>query len=196
MTSQPSKKEAPKGAFIYEPAVEFPLDTKVYATYQEARAGLVDRDMVVSRKYKEQQWRAMRIGAHPDIVFFARLLIAKAGAQGIPLFPHEFVRTPARQQWLKDTGKSDASPAKGPHVWGCAVDIIHSTKGWNLTAMQWELIGSIGKELAIQRALHITWGGDWPPLKNKVGWDPAHWQIHGWRSQMTGYPFMPINGRN
>lgn len=188
-----SGAKPPKGGFVYEPEAQWPGDIVVHDDYRKAREGLIDRDMIVSRKYQDQQWRAMRIGAHPEILLFTRLFVAKLKKLGIPVFPSEIVRTPARQAQLYKDGFSKAVGAKAPHPYGCAVDLIHSVHGWNMSPKQWEFFGVLGKELAIQRGIKIVWGGDWPPIKNKVGWDPAHWQLRNWREEMTGFPFMPAN---
>jgi len=162
-------------------------------TYREARDRMIDAKMIVSRKYQEQQWRALRVGAHPQILEFGNYLVAKLKKLNIPVFANEYVRTAERQKHLKATGMSDAGPANGPHVWGCAVDIVHSVHGWSLSKKQWEFIGKLGKELAVARSIPIVWGGDWPPIVEKVGWDPAHWQLKHWRQEMSGFPFMPPN---
>lgn len=181
----------PKGGFVYRPDAEFPGDVVVHETYKLARADLIDAEWCQSRNFQEQQWRAMRIGAHPQIIDFTRYMVAKMRKLNIPVFASEIVRTQERQLQLYKDGFSNAKGAKAPHVYGMAVDIIHARKGWNLSQKQWELIGKLGKELAIQRGIAITWGGDWPPLKERVGWDPAHWQLRHWREEMTGFPFMP-----
>jgi len=181
----------PQGGFVYRPDAEFPGEVVVHESYKQARADLVDAEWCRSRNHTEQQWRAMRIGAHPQIIDFTRYFVAKMKKLNIPVHASEIIRTPQRQKQLYEDGFSKAVGAKAPHPYGCAVDIIHSRKGWNLSQKQWELIGKLGKELAIQRGIAITWGGDWPPLKEKVGWDPAHWQLTHWRQEMTGFPFMP-----
>ncbi|UYD39167.1 MAG: peptidase [Wigfec virus K19_56] len=183
----------PRGGFVYEPEATFPGDVIVHEEYKAARAALVNREMCGSRKYQEQQWRALRLGAHPDIILFTRYFCAKLKKIGIPVFASEIVRTPQRQRQLYEQGFSKAVGAKAPHPYGCAVDLVHSVHGWNLSQKQWEFFGVLGKELAIQRGIAITWGGDWPPLKEKVGWDPAHWQLKHWRQEMTGFPFLPHN---
>lgn len=181
----------PYGGFVYQPEAEWPDEVVVHSTYVKARTAMVRADFIRTQKYQDQQWRAMRIGAHPQMLLFTRLLIAKAKRLNIPLFASEIVRTPERQAQLYADGFSKAIGAKAPHVFGCAADIVHSTLGWSLEAKQWELLGKLGKELAIQRTIPIVWGGDWPPLSNGVGWDPAHWQLKHWREEMTGFPFMP-----
>lgn len=183
----------PKGGFVYSPPLFFPGEPVVHEQYKEARAALIDRKMVKSRTFQEQQWRSLQIGAHPEMLRFMRLFVAKMAALGIPVFPAEIVRTAQRQTQLLQDGFSKAPPAKAPHVWGCAVDLVHSVYGWNMSPKQWEFFGHVGKELAKQRTCAVTWGGDWPPIKEKVGWDPAHWQIAQWRSEMAGFPWMPTN---
>lgn len=181
----------PKGGFVYEPPEVWPGEVTVHETYKLARAELIDRDMLVSRNYLEQQWRALRIGANPELLLFTRLFVAKLAKLGIPVFPSEIVRTPQRQLQLYKDGFSKAKGAKAPHPYGCAVDLVHSVRGWSLSKKQWEFFGVLGKELANQRGIAITWGGDWPPIVDKVGWDPAHWQLTGWREKMTGFPWPP-----
>lgn len=196
MIIQPNKPglvRPPKGGLIYEPEGYYPGEVVVHETFQQARAEMIDRDMTVSRRYQEQQWRALRIGAHPQIIEFTVMFIAKMKKLNIPMYPNEIVRTHARQKQLVQEGKSKAQGAKAPHPYGCAVDIVHSVHGWSLSKKQWQLVGQLGKELAIQRGIAIVWGGDWPPLVEQVGWDPAHWQLKHWREDMTGFPFMPQN---
>lgn len=192
----PLYAKPPRGGFVYEPEAKFPGDYVVHVNYKEALRDLKDAKMLVSKKYQEQQWRALRIGAHPGIILHMRLMVARFKQIGIPVFASEIVRSHARQAELKADGFSKASGAKAPHPFGCAYDLIHSVHGWNLSPMQWEFFGHVGKELAIQRNIPITWGGDWPPIKNKVGWDPAHWQLRHWRQEMTDFPFMPTNLRD
>jgi len=191
MRSIINNAKPPKGGFVYEPPVIFPGEEVNDDYYKEAWRAMIDRKMCVSIKYQEQQWRAMRIGAHPDLLRFMILLIARMKALGVPMFASEIIRSNERQNQLYLDGFSKAKPGHGPHPFGLAFDLIHSVRGWNLTKKQWEFVGHIGKELAIQRSIPITWGGDFKPIVDRVGWDPAHWQLAEWRQKMSGYPFMP-----
>lgn len=198
MLLKPNKDGArpPKGGLVYEPEGYYPGEVVIHETYVDARREMVDRDATVSRRYQEQQWRALRLGAHPLIIDFTVMFIAKMKKLNIPMFCSEMVRTAERQKQLYEQGLSKAVGAKAPHPYGCAADIVHGVHGWNLSKKQWELIGELGKELAIQRGIAIVWGGDWPPIVEKVGWDPAHWQLKHWRQEMTGFPFIPAsNGK-
>lgn len=173
------------------PTEPFPGDVQEYPTYKAALAAMVDQKMCMSLKYQEQQWRALQIGAHPELLRYMRLLVAKFRQLNIPMFPAEVVRTHERQKQLYAEGFSQAVGAKAPHPFGCAFDLVHSIHGWSLTKKQWEFVGHVGKELAIQRGIGIKWGGDFKPIVDKVGWDPAHWQLTAWRQEMANYPWPP-----
>lgn len=191
--SSPDNAKPPKGGFVYEPPVIFPPDKVEDDYYREAWHGMIDRKMCQSRKYKEQQWRGIRVGAHPAVLRHGNLLVGKMHSLGVPVFMSEIIRSNERQNQLYKDGFSKAKAGKGPHPYGLAYDLVHSVHGWNLSAKQWEFIGHVGKWLAISYALPIDWGGDWPPLKDKVGWDPAHWQLRKWRQVMSDYPWPPFN---
>lgn len=137
---------------------------------------MADPGFLRSSKWQEQQWRAKREGAHPDILEFERLLVAKLKKLGVPVFASEVWRDKSRQAELYVKGFSKAPPGKSPHQHGMAVDIVHSVKGWELDRKQWALIGHLGKELAIQRGLKVTWGGDFKSI-----YDPAHWELTQWK---------------
>lgn len=145
---------------------------------------MVDRPFLQSRKWQEQQTRAWREEAHPDILEFERVFIKRLTRQGIPAFASEVMRTAERQNDLYALGHSKAKGGQSPHQYGCAVDIVHSVKGWNLDRQQWDLLAHIGKELATQKGIKLVWGGDFESL-----YDPAHWELADWRSQKAEFPF-------
>lgn len=145
-----------------------------------------DRAFVAAPKWKSQQLRANREGAHPRILEFEKALVKKMASLGVPMFAHEFVRDEARQTELFIRGHSKAKAGQSPHQFGLAVDIIHSVKAWNLTRAQWDLIGRFGKELATQRGLHVKWGGDFETI-----WDPAHWELRDWKNHKDATTWPP-----
>jgi len=64
-----------------------------------------------------------------------------------------------------------------------AVDIIHATRGWNLTAKEWQVVGAIGHEIARKRNIDMEWGGDWDGHDGRPNfYDPAHWQLKSWKT--------------
>lgn len=169
-------------------------------TYAKALEGLRDPGFLTLPKWQEQQWKANKDGAHVRLVGgwewtenvredgtqiwrehrgFVPVFIRRMQQLGVPMYAHCIVRTEAEQQKLFDAGKSKDSPADGiwPHkAW--AADIVHSTKHWDMTPMQWKLIGHIGKEVAHSLQVKVTWGGDWS------FYDPAHWELADWRERV------------
>ncbi|MDN2583396.1 M15 family metallopeptidase [Aquibium sp. ELW1220] len=142
---------------------------------------MVDRPFCFSEKYGEQQGRADRLGAQPEILDFERALIKRAFKLGIPLFAHCVNRGSAEQNRLYRLRRSKARAGESPHNFGAAVDIVHGIKAWALTRRQWQIIGHLGKEIATQRGLAVVWGGDWE------FYDPAHWELANWREIRARY---------
>lgn len=168
----------------------FPPDLPVPATYSEALRGLVNKARLQSQMWAQQQYRANRVGAHPDLLEFERVFIKRMSKLGVPLFAAEVVRSSQRQEELFALGNSRAKGGQSAHQYGCAVDIVHSIRGWNLAPKEWAVIGHVGKELIVSKGFAMTsnaWGGDWS------FWDPAHWQIADWRNQVTDYPWPKLD---
>lgn len=103
---------------------------------------------------------------------------------GVPMMATEFIRSEARQNDLYALGNSRARGGQSPHQYGLAVDVVHAKHGWQIDKKAWALIGHVGKEAARQAGLHIEWGGDFGTI-----WDPAHWQLEGWKDLKGGYPW-------
>lgn len=167
------------------PAV--PLSVPYPEDYRQAIERVVNKDQVKSMKLTSQRLRAVRAGAYPQLLQFNDLLLNRLDKVGIPAWSHCIVRTAAVQAQLRADGFSKVR--FGAHMAGLATDIVHSIYAWDMSPEEWSFFGAIGKELAKQRGIPIQWGGDWPPLVKGVGWDPAHWQIKGWKALATGYPF-------
>jgi hypothetical protein len=142
---------------------------------------MVDREFCFSKKYGEQQFRADRFGAQPDVLKFERLLVKRAFKLGVPLFAHCVIRGGADQNEMFRQGKSKARAGESPHNYGAAVDVIHGTKAWALSRKQWLIVGHLGKEAAAAAGLAVVWGGDWS------FWDPAHWELADWREIRARY---------
>lgn len=152
---------------------------------------IVNKEQVVSRKLTEQRARPLAGGAAPELLDFLYLFYKRLDGRGIPMFAHTIVRTPEEQQKLFLDGFSRDSPSDGiyPHK-GCAFDLVHSIYAWDMSPQEWLIIGEVGKELAKQRRFDIVWGGDWlRKPTDRVGWDPAHWELRDFRERCKGYPF-------
>jgi len=103
-------------------------------------------------------------------------MFAACKARNIPVEAFEMLRNEARQDALYAEGRSKAKAGNSPHQYGMAVDVVHATRYWQLSKKEWDILGSIGKEVARRRNIKIEWGGDWEKF-----WDPAHWQLQNWR---------------
>ncbi|MBB4952251.1 hypothetical protein H4S14_000293 [Agrobacterium vitis] len=144
--------------------------------YSAELRGMIDRSFIASDRHKGQHNRADRSRVHPEIVEFERVFIKRMAKLGVPMFAHCVYRSDTEQQRLYVRGNSRAKPGQSPHAYGFAVDLVHGTKAWDLTRKQWDLVGHVGKEVAASLGLHVVWGGDWS------FYDPAHWELAGWRS--------------
>lgn len=121
------------------------------------------------------------------LVDFMRALKAEMARYQIPMAFFEGWRSAGRQHQLLMDGVSKAAGGQSPHQYGLAFDYVHAMRGWKLTPAEWAQIGAIGKEVARKRKVPIEWGGDWK------FYDPAHWQIKGWRNWKS---IMDVMGKN
>lgn len=144
---------------------------------------MVDRPFLASQNWQQQQWRANREGAHPFIIEFERVFIKRMAKLGVPMFGHCVIRTAEEQDNLFALGNSRARAGQSPHNFGCAVDLVHSVKAWNLDRKQWALVGHVGKEIGNRLQVKVDWGGDWD------FYDPAHWEIDLWKTWKDQYPW-------
>lgn len=154
-------------------------DEPVHKDYPEAAYKLADRNAFRKPEIKRAQDEVEFRGVHPEIVEFWRAMYKACKARNIPVIAFEMLRTPQRQDELYKSGRSKARGYQSPHQFGCAVDIVHAVDFWQISKKQWDIIGSIGKEVARKRNLKLEWGGDWENL-----WDPAHWQLENWRKRV------------
>jgi hypothetical protein len=115
-------------------------------------------------------------GVHPQIVEFWKAFRDECGKRNISVRAFEFVRSAKRQNELKAQGRSNAPAGKSPHQYGCAVDIISSKHGWNLTKKEWDILIAIGDEVARKRKIKMKNGAAFDGL-----YDPAHWELKNWQ---------------
>ena len=144
--------------------------------YGSAIRSISDRTFCQSQKYRDQQLRADRSGAHPDILEFERRLITKARKQDIPLYCHCCNRGQHEQTNLFVRGVTKARAGQSAHNYGLAIDVIHSVKAWDIDRKAWAFLGHMGKEISVQSGIEVTWGGDWK------FWDPSHWELRDWKT--------------
>lgn len=139
----------------------------------------MDKPFTTTFKFREQQGRADRKNARPEIVTFERALVQALRRQGMPFFCHNMWRDDEWQDRLFAQGVSNSRAGQSPHNHGMAADIVHSKYAWELHRLSWDLVGHIGYEVAKRLQIAIQWGGDW-----KDPWDPAHWEMKDWRTMV------------
>jgi len=147
----------------------------VHKDHIEAMRSLADPEAMKQFKYKQMHTTLDFEGVHPDIIKFWKSVHKAMKLRDIPVRAFELKRSHARQQELYDKGVSKAVPGQSAHNYGCAIDIIHSKKAWNLSKKQWDCMVAIQKECARKCNVKLISGDDWD------FWDPAHWELKNWR---------------
>lgn len=154
--------------------------------YKDARKFLVNSAFIQSRAYGDQLMRADETGVHPDLLAFNNAFVAKCASFGMPVFSNEIWRSPERQNELNARGNSNAGAYESPHQYGCATDIVSGLHFWDVPRLCWDILGHMGHELAIQKGIDITWGGEFRTL-----YDPAHWELTHWK-KLSSFPRPPL----
>lgn len=130
-----------------------------------------------SEAYQAQLRQANREGADERILLFENRFITRMQKLHVPLMAHNMVRTPAEQKaaYVRGVSHKDGSKPYAHRAW--AVDLVHGLYLWEpgMPRECWDLLGHIGKEVAVQNGLKLVWGGDW-----SNPWDPAHWECADW----------------
>lgn len=162
-------------ALAFPDHLPIPETAIVAGGYREALNSVRDRAYLMGERYAAQQMRADRDGVNMRLLGFYDAFQRQLRALGVPMFAAEFRRSAQRQDELHAAGVTKALRGQSPHGYGMAFDLVHSKLGWDLTRQQWTLIGHIGKSVAARGRMKIDWGGDWE------FYDPAHWQVRGWR---------------
>lgn len=141
------------------------------------------------RDWQRADWQSVHMG----IQEWAARFLLEAKRYEIPLFVHEAYRTAAMQAQHFRNGHTKLQGNVAPHRQGKAVDIVHGRYGWTLTDDEWLFLNKMGldvhRRMMAARPAHqrfdLEWGGDWRRGRAvKVGWDPAHWEVKGWRSSL------------
>jgi len=163
----------------------------------DAPARLMNAQHLLSNAHLRQMDRANWNGADPRIQEFAGRLLAALRKRNIHFYVFEAVRSKKDQDEYLAKGTSKARWPNAPHCRGGAVDIVHCNYFWDLTTDEWLLVGKLGKDLhdALMRKTplkdryEIVWGGDWRKRPtDRLGWDPAHWELRDWKTLPVSPP--------
>jgi len=133
---------------------------------------------------------------HEGLTILAAKSVVHFRKAEIPMFIHAAWRSKEVQDAARARGASSNSYPFAAHCQGKAFDIVHSVYAWDMTPMEWLFVGKVVKdihrkmmkELKPELRWELEWGGDWfrgRPRRNEyeVGWDPAHFEVKGWRKQ-------------
>lgn len=162
------------------------IDLKPAAKFDQVRYTLAESPMFfTSVQHLRQGQRADYYGVLPEVQLFGARLIEELRSNDMPFFVVEAYRTPQRQTELRKSGGNVTflSGDNAPHPRGCALDIVHATRPYKLSDIEYEYVGLIGKRIAERMNLNMEWGGDWRMR------DMPHWQLANWRD----FPPLPPN---
>jgi hypothetical protein len=133
------------------------------------------REARYPREKMQEPKRQSRFTYTDGPMFFLGLQIVKAMQDaGYPAKIHECYRPPERQDALFAKGKSKARAWSSPHQFLEAVDIIHPSKGWNVSDEYWDTLHACATIVEEKFGVEFEHGYDW-------GWDKAHIELKDWR---------------
>ena len=137
----------------------------------------VSETFFLSSRYLALHDRADWSFVDPALSFFAASFIERLRSRGIPMYVHSAFRSKREQDALLEAKTSKLEYPLSAHNQGMAVDIVHARFHWDMTRQEWSVLGKIGKEVATSLGFDVVWGGDWS------FYDPAHWQVAGYRDR-------------
>lgn len=109
-----------------------------------------------------QRSRDRMRGVHPDLI---AVVEAAIGLSPVDFMITEGLRTPQRQRALVRAGASRTLASR--HLTGHAVDVAALVEG--KVRWDWPLYPKIAaafRKAARERGVALTWGGDWPRLRD------------------------------
>jgi hypothetical protein len=108
--------------------------------------------------------------------FLGQQIVKAMQDAGYPAMISECYRSPERQARIKAMGKgrTNAGPWQSPHQYLEAVDIIHPSKGWNVSQEYWDTLATCARIVGDKYGVEFDGGFNW-------GWDYAHIELENWR---------------
>jgi len=156
-----------------------------------APARLMAHQFLTSGARAKQLHRADWQNTDKRLRVWAARVVLRAEKWGVPLYVHAAYRGKDEQDALLKAGTSKTRYPKSAHNIGEAVDIVHGVYHWNLTPDEWRFIRHLAVDelrkfnatLSASKRLHLNWGGDDGSAGDTFRWDPAHWEIVGYRAR-------------
>jgi hypothetical protein len=140
---------------------------------------------------------------HPEFAPVWTTIQDSIAMYNLPLIVFEAYRSPERQTYLYEEGRSKLKGKQGAHTYGMAVDVVLDTDGFTDLAgfSPWET-GVKGGQVVFPDVLavwlyfgrvlsmehpNVTWGGNWRKGRKKpLGWDPYHVELDNWTLHALG----------
>lgn len=159
----------------------------------EASRRLHFKSFFYSQAHLKQWERADWQHTDPRIQLFTGHLLIALQKLGMPFYAHSAFRSEAEQAKAFNSGHSKLVWPVAPHCQGKAVDIVHSRFHWDMTTDEWLLVGRIAHDVHAslmadtpkEKRWALVWGGNWKKPGQLLGWDPAHFEIAGWRNVIS-----------
>lgn len=109
--------------------------------------------------------------------FLARKIVDHMNSSGYPATVVELYRSPERQEELvrKRPRVTNAGPFQSAHQYSLAADIIHPTKGWDVSEQYWEQLAAVVRIVAERYQVPLEHGHHWKFR------DSAHVELRDWR---------------
>lgn len=137
------------------------------------------RDAMFPREKMQTPKRQTRFTYTDGPMFYIGQQIVKAMQDaGYPAKISECYRSPERQNQLFAKRTSKARAWQSPHQFLEAVDIIHPSKGWNVSQEYWDTLNACARIVEEKYNVQLTYGYDW-------GWDMAHIELTDWKTVKT-----------
>lgn len=111
------------------------------------------------------------------MLYIGQQIVRAMQDAGYPAKIAEYYRTPERQAELlaKRPPVTKAGPWQSAHQYYCAVDIIHPSKGWDVSEAYWETLATCVRNVSLKLGVALDHGHHWRFR------DSAHVQLEDWK---------------
>jgi hypothetical protein len=151
---------------------------------RDLHKGALERSQVAKPLHKV-------IKTEGPMLYIGQQIVKRMEKTGYPSKVIEHWRTPERQRMLQARGNSKAGPWQSPHQFGEAVDIVHKTRGWQVSPDYWAALATCVRVIEAELNVRLVHGHTWHFV------DSAHVELKDWRDirnaqiTMRGYNWVP-----